>query len=366
MTRLRITIETPDLSEQGVARLGDEWRALEARSCCSFFQSWTWVGCRVAERFSAPLLVRAWCRAALVGLALFNRRGLSLAPRALWLHETGDPGEDSVFIEHNGPLVAEACAEDVCAAILRAALADAGTLVLSGVGAAVRDAVTGIGVCHLRSLRPAPSVLMAGHDEAGWRAGLGGPTRAQLARSRRRLERLGPLSWRRAGSVSEAQAGLSQLAELHRRRWEREGRKGAFSSSAFMRFHQDLIARAVPRGEASIVHLAAGNRAVCSLYEFRWRGTVLAYQSGVDMEAYANTSPGLLAHTFAIDDARKAGFDRYDFLAGDARYKRSLGNDETPLIWLEVSRYWSRHGLPLAVLRRIKQIVDGRLWPYVK
>ena len=32
--------------------LGERWRDLEQRSECSFFQSWTWVGCLAAERFS--------------------------------------------------------------------------------------------------------------------------------------------------------------------------------------------------------------------------------------------------------------------------------------------------------------------------
>ena len=41
------------------AALGLKWRDLEQRANGSFFQSWTWVGCLAAERFSDPVLVQA-------------------------------------------------------------------------------------------------------------------------------------------------------------------------------------------------------------------------------------------------------------------------------------------------------------------
>ena len=37
---------------------------------------------------------------------------------------------------------------------------------------------------------------------------------------------------------------------------------------------------------------------------------------------------------------RHADFARYDFLAGDDRYKRSLGTAEAKLGWLEVGGGW--------------------------
>src|SRR5579859_4906923 len=123
-----------------------EWRTLEAAADGSLFQSWTWLGCRVAARFTDPWLLRASVAGQVVGLALFNRTGPRLA-RTLWLHETGRRDQDSVFIEHNGPLLARGHA-----ALLRPMLAAAarhGRLMLSGVDDAVLAAAQAVGRCHV-------------------------------------------------------------------------------------------------------------------------------------------------------------------------------------------------------------------------
>ena len=91
--------------------LGTEWRALEGRSGASFFQSWSWVGCMAPERYANPVLLRAGHQGRTVALGLFNRqRGWLLD--TLWLHETGDPHWDTVFIEHNGLLIDATVATD--------------------------------------------------------------------------------------------------------------------------------------------------------------------------------------------------------------------------------------------------------------
>ena len=55
------------------AELGMRWRDLEARADCSFFQTWTWVGCLASERFTDPVLVEATEDGRTIALALFNQ-----------------------------------------------------------------------------------------------------------------------------------------------------------------------------------------------------------------------------------------------------------------------------------------------------
>ena len=57
----------------------------------SFFQSWTWVGCLAAERFSDPVLVEATEEGRTVALGLFNRVRRRFGPSALYLGESGTP-----------------------------------------------------------------------------------------------------------------------------------------------------------------------------------------------------------------------------------------------------------------------------------
>ena len=43
-------------------------------------------------------------------------------------------------------------------------------------------------------------------------------------------------------------------------------------------------------------------------------------------------------HHLAIERARKKGFAVYDFLAGEARYKQSLGTELQTLVWCRAQK----------------------------
>jgi CelD/BcsL family acetyltransferase involved in cellulose biosynthesis len=75
------------------------------------------------------------------------------------------------------------------------------------------------------------------------------------------------------------------------------------------------------------------------LYNFRRSGRVSAYQSGFTYAAEtAQEKPGLCLHALAIERALTVGDAVYDFLAGDDRYKLSLANAQTQLVWVELAR----------------------------
>ncbi len=339
-----------------------EWRVLEAQADGSFFQSWTWVGCCVRERFTDPVVLRAAEAGRVVGLALFNRSGHTLLGSVLptlRLHETGRPADDAVFVEHNGPLLARGWPH-----LMRPMLAAAlplGRLILSGVGDEVRDAAAAVGRCAVTATRPAPYAHLAGDTAAGWLASRGASTRYQLRRSRRRYEAAGRVVAQRAADVSEGLAFLGELASLHQASWTTRGLPGAFAEPAFVTFHRMLVARGLPRDEVVLLRIAtvgvATQTVIGFLYNFRWRDREYSYQSGFNYAAaHAHQAPGLTCHNLAIEAAVADGYGIYDFLAGDARYKRSLGNRETQLHWLEVT---GQHALsPRAALARLASPVQ--------
>jgi CelD/BcsL family acetyltransferase involved in cellulose biosynthesis len=61
---------------------------------------------------------------------------------------------------------------------------------------------------------------------------------------------------------------------------------------------------------------------------------VYSYQSGFNYEEDNRLKPGLVSHRVAIEHCLAAGDAVYDFLAGDDRYKRSLGTHGGRLFWL--------------------------------
>jgi CelD/BcsL family acetyltransferase involved in cellulose biosynthesis len=345
---LRITLTRPS----DFAGLASRWQALEAEAALSFFQTWTWAGCLAGERFPDPLVLNAEVDGLVVALALFNRRRRWLRRPVLHLGESGQSALDATFIEHNGPLVRRGW-EWLLPDLLAAALRTPGwappkwapwggcRVALSGVSDAVLQAAgVGGGVVRWLRTQPAPWVDLKALRRSGqpFLASLSANTRYQLRRSERDYAATGPVALRHAENVPEAWEMLDRLAELHQATWNRRGQPGAFARPAFRRFHRALLERAMPRGEADLLRVAAGERVLGYLYNFRFRGRVLAYQSGFDYaHAGPHEKPGLTCHHVAIEAALAEGMDGYDFLAGAQRYKSSLGGTAVaPLYWCEI------------------------------
>jgi len=324
------------------AALEPRWRDLEARSASSFFQSWTWTGCLAEERFSDPVLVEAREAGRTVALALFNRRA-----GALHLGESGDPALDCVYIEYNGVLAEFGREAELTTRVLRAvrdglrAAAGKPRLVLSGVRPVTAASAAEIGLIRrVRSLS-APLVDLTNNTNC-FLDGRSANTRQQLRRSVRDYTKIGGIAIERAETLSRALEFLDDLAELHQASWMARGKTGAFANPFFGRFHRALIGRGMDLGEIDLLRVTAGSRTIGFLYNFRYRGHSLAYQSGFDYAgAGPHGKPGLTCHHEAIRYAAGQSLTRYDFLAGDDRYKRSLSDRAETLHWIEVGSRWS-------------------------
>lgn len=336
------------------ATVAADWEALENRaSDASVFQGWGWVGCLAEERYTDPVLLRAFDPAGrLQGLALFNRRA-----GALHLAESGDAALDAPFIEHNAPLVADGPeGRQAMRALLRAAwrVAGARRLVLSGIEPEVLALASGTPWrCHARI---APALDLQRLPDAGLLQSLSANARYQIRRSARALEALGggALRLETAATETQALAWFEDLALLHAETWRLRGQAGAFADPAALRFHRALIPRCLARDELALQRVVAGEDLVVGyLYNLRRNGRVFAYQSGLRQPGDpAREKPGLTCHALAIDAARAAGDTVYDFLAGDARYKRSLANRQAILLWVDLVPRWSPRGVLARLVRR--------------
>ncbi len=318
------------------ANLAERWQALEARATPSFFQSWTFVGCQVEQRFRGARLLAATQDGHDVALAL-----LGGARGPAWLNETGAPVQDSVFIEYNGVL----CATGEAAAAgqaLRAAVRACGRVVLSGIGADTLAAARAAGWLVVRQTRQAPFVAL-GALAGPYLDSLSANTRAQIRRSMRLY---GPeLRLTPADTLAAALGFFEEMVGLHQESWVRRGKPGAFAHESIRAFHRALIARAWPRGEVALLRIDAGARHIGTLYFFVRDGHVLSYQSGFGASLDAREKPGLVCHALAIAYFADAGARVYDLLAGDDRYKRSLAGESAALYWATLYRAWSVAGI---------------------
>lgn len=337
--------------------LGTEWRRLEAEADGSFFQSWSWTGCALARRFPRPLLLRAVAGGRTLALALFNRQP-GLFGDTLWLGESGDPALDTIFVEHNGPLIARDAPSDLPARLFDAMCRRFGRrVVLSGIDSSQAARAFALpGTIYRQHDRPAPYADFAAIRAAGqdYDAAISSNTRYQLRRSQRRYAEAGALTVTPAADAAEAMGFLDAMGVLHQATWQGRGAPGAFANPFFRAFHGELLTRAIPRGEAEMLRITAGDEVLGYLYNFLWRGWALSYQSGF---AYpgddTHRKPGLTCHHLAILRHFAAGGPGYDFLAGAARYKSSLSNAERTLHWLETGPVWRKAAL-VDMLRRLR------------
>ncbi|MEI8396532.1 MAG: GNAT family N-acetyltransferase [Rhodospirillaceae bacterium] len=334
-----------------VPALARDWHELEARAArdTSFFLSWLWIGCWLDHLGAHDRPLRLTVReadGAVVGLAVMierTRRRFGLRTRRQWwLHETGDRALDCLCMEYNGILVAAARASEISTVALGWLAKQTGAcdeLILGGIGTELTGIATMIPGRLPRVIARAPCPwlsLDAVRRAGGEPLALFGPsTRAALRRCRHLYSDQGPVRFYVAATEAEAGDFLTELKDLHQRDWNARGKPGAFASPCFEHFHRTLIRRAFADGVIELCRVSVGDRTIGMLYNFVWRGRVYAYQSGFERPAGDNRlKPGLLSHYLAIHHALAAGRERYDFMAGDGRHKRSLSDNADLMSWL--------------------------------
>ena len=315
------------------------WRELEARADATFFLTWDWIGCWIEETGLRPaiLIGRDGGRVVLLGALVPSKRQV-VAPFAiagLHLHTTGDPQQDIITIEYNGFLVDRAWAgwveQEAVSFLMTGPVVDGrrrDELHLNNITVPYDRGVAETGIrCTRLERSPSWRIDLDAIRASGkpYLDHLSTNTRQQIRRSMRLYERRGKLAATRASDVPEALAFLEGLKALHQRTWTGRGQTGSFSYPFFERFQRRLIATCLPRGTVEIVRVACGERVIGYLYNFVYHGTVLAYQSGLAYDADARLKPGLVAHCLCVDFHLREGARSYDFMAGEARYKASLG-----------------------------------------
>jgi CelD/BcsL family acetyltransferase involved in cellulose biosynthesis len=304
-------------------------------------------------------------------LTAWDRRGaLPMAMSGLLLHTTGDEALDVITIEYNGFLVDRAWAGRAGTAALH--YLTSGVVVdgkrrdelhLRNIAAdpAFDPAALPNGVV-VRELFRKPSwhVDLAALRAAGtpYLDSLSANTRQQLRRAMRQYQRRGPLTARRARDVPEALEFLADMKRLHQHYWTAKGERGAFSYPFLEAFERRLIETGVPAGAVEIVRVCCGDQPIGYLQNLLGSGRVLSYQSGIDYGHDPKLKPGLICHVLCIELHLCEGAAIYDFMAGAARYKASLGIPGPDLIYRVLERPSGKLRLEQALralLRRVRR-----------
>jgi GNAT acetyltransferase-like protein len=263
--------------------------------------------------------------------------------RCLCVNATAEDDERPPLAEYNDVLSVPAHRHAVAAdfaALLRARGWEC--LALRGyVPGSVLDLAAGLLSASFvrRDPRPAHYVDLRALGDAPYDSVLGANSASQVRRSVKLYEeRSGPLVIERAADARQALLYLDAMTPLHNRRWETKGVEGSLGNPLRAQFHHALVPRMAEAGTLDFLRVRAGERDLGYLYNFVHRGKAFSFQSGFAYEDDSKLKPGMVCHRLAVEDYRRRGLREYDFLAGDARYKRSLANAERTLHWSTLYR----------------------------
>jgi CelD/BcsL family acetyltransferase involved in cellulose biosynthesis len=325
------------------------WGPLYDASCNrSIFLSEAWIQ-NWLDIYGADFEVHwiHWTRGEeVVGGCLLLQRAIAVRfvkLRTLYVNATGEARVRTPLAEFNDILHLRGFEEEIAADFAQIVRSMSWSrLMLSGYldQSLLRRCIPELPACRIeREVRVAPFVDLIAVQDEPFEASLSGNARYQIRRTNRLYEqRFGAVTISRADETEQAQRSLGELAALHNARWKGRGIKGSFENTGVVEFHRRMIAQLVPRGTLDLMVARAGERAIGYLYNFIDRGKVYFFQSGFVAEDDSKVKPGLLTHAMAIEYYRRGGLREYDFLAGDAQYKRSLAKQHRELCWTTVYR----------------------------
>lgn len=120
------------------------------------------------------------------------------------------------------------------------------------------------------------------------------------------------------------------LADLHQRRWNREGSLGAFAEKTNYEFHKEIALRFFRKGWLQMnilmpIENQDENVAIDMNYRYKNRLYGIHCALNVDSEYY-NHGPGTVLLNTTLKDVAESQLEYYDFLRGSEEYKLKLSN----------------------------------------
>lgn len=330
-----------------IGTLADEWRELETNADASFFISWSWIGPWLHMALSAHVelyLYRCQQCNETIALGLLSRATVTrrklFRTTILALNEVRLNNLDMI-IEYNDLLIRRSFEQEVRARFINDLLSSPikwDELMLSGIAetgwqeiAAGNTSLTPIIDEQRQPWSTDISAIDGDLDKL--LAPLSSNRRWQIRRSFKAFREDGELQIAAANNYAEALAFFDDMGRLHTARWNRAGKAGSFANPSWVSFHRSVISESFERREIQLLKISAGEKAIGYVYSFIWRGTAYMLQTGFTHDDTNTRRPGFVSHCLAMQYNSTRRIDTYDYMCGDAEYKRILGVEQKPLVW---------------------------------
>lgn len=350
-----------------------EWSDLQKRADCSYFQSWGWIEIWLDQIAIGlqPVAVKVWFDESLVGIGLFVskdiKRRVIFRSHALFLNEY--PFDDSdMVIEYNGLMAEKGLEEVVYTETLAHLFDEYEEHEEFHFGAIKSEPDYGLlekcATSNIKFILDEESVcwqVALDEFEPGldsYLASLSKNSREQIRRSLRLYEEKAPVTLKEAESAEEALAFFESMEDFHTKRWQSKGEVGSFANPKWVAFNRTLIQKRFKFGEIQMIRIANSYGDIAFLFNCIWQRRVYVLQMGFNYREDKRFKPGYLAHTLAIVHNRDKGMIVYDFMHGEARYKKSLGSSSVNLYWAVLQRprlKFKFEQLAVDVVRRLRK-----------
>jgi len=271
------------------------------------------------------------------------------------LHEYASADHDAVYVEYNDFLVARNAEPDLRQRAIDEILKEIDgpdTFVFRNVTPALAAAITATAPDR-RILREQPVFVcdLAAANLTGkdFLQTLGKSLRAKTRRALRKYEERGAVTFRVVQTEQDRETSWNTLIELHQTAWKARGETGIFENPHLIGFHNRL--RETTPDKYHLFEVMCGDSPIGVLYNFVDSNRIMNYQSGFRYENDNQLTPGFVCHILAAEYYLKKGYEAYDLLAGDAEYKRRLGQEVTTLTSIAIDRPTWRNQLKRTLKR---------------
>ncbi|GBL04228.1 protein involved in cellulose biosynthesis (CelD)-like protein [Glaciecola sp. KUL10] len=331
MTQITIEIFEPHGTE-----LRDLWELIYEQATPNFFLSWHWMSTWYNSLDDSPTVLLARQNHRPVGIAMLCQRQVkqfkAIKRQQLLLHKTGNELHDQAWIEYNDFLVIEEYANATRLAFVKYITTKMHWDEMI-VGASEHKAFAPYLLNNLsrrdiwKSLSYRTDLAFIRDNHLEYINTLSKNTRYQIKRSLRIYEKCGGIELQFASTVEQAIQWFEDAGPLHIQRWYKTSVGSGYTNPQFVQFHKQLIKHSFDDGKIHLIKIIAGARVVGFLYNFVEPHEIKFYLAATNFNnGDKNLKPGLIAHYLAINHYLKAGYDVYDFMAGESQYKRSLSS----------------------------------------
>ena len=357
----RVVIDFVSSSERKEA--AQRWQALEQEiNNTGLTNSWKWIETWLKEygdmrhKFAFGLRDGQTIGAALVTLPLKRLKHIIPLP-SLHLGTNGEAPEESICVEYNRLLVApenlSAFALGLMSGIQQLRWSE---LVLHGFvpehAQALINASNELGLSFFeQEKRVCPTFRFSMATDAPDIISALAYNKKRIRKTIDKIKAQCNLSTEWAETREQAQGILAELIELHVRRWESIQASGAFQSERVKQYHKELINVFFPE-TVSAFRVKLGEQTMGCLFSLVEGKHIMGYKSGINFSPeMKNFTPGLITHILCMEECKRRGYNEYDFLGGEAEYKKQLSNAENSLIWAR-----ARRGLVMNAVEMMKRV----------